>query len=135
MNLEEFISQFGEQRTHEFAITESVYSAFQQCSGDANPLHVNGDYATSKGFAGKVMYGNILNSFVSYFVGMCMPIPEVMLLKQDILYLQPLYLGDSVNMTVSIAESFPKFNMLEFKFSFKRDNTLVARGHFQIKLL
>lgn len=135
MNIEEFISQFGEQRTHEFAITESVYSAFQQCSRDLNPLHVNGDYAASKGFSGRVMYGNILNSFVSYFVGMCMPIPEVMLLKQDILYLQPLYFGDSVNMAVSIAESFPKFNMLEFKFSFKRDNTLVARGHFQIKLL
>ena len=120
MNLDEFISQFGEQRTHEFTITESVYAAFQQCSGDMNPLHVDGAYATSKGFSGRVMYGNILNSFVSYFVGMCMPIPEVMLLKQDILYLQPL---------------FPKFNMLEFKFSFKRDNTLVARGHFQIKLL
>lgn len=135
MNLDEFIAKFGDERVHQFIITEDVYASFQTCSRDMNPLHVDDDYATRKGFLEKVMYGNILNNFISYFVGMCMPSSDVMLLKQDIIYLKPTYMNDSLNLIVNIVDMHQKFNILEFKFVFKQNDINVARGRFQIKLL
>ena len=69
MKIEDFISEFGEKKTHQFLVSEDVYLTFQKCSGDINLLHIDDNYAIEKGFIQKVMYGNILNSFISYFVG------------------------------------------------------------------
>lgn len=135
MKIEDFISEFGEKKTHHFLMSEHVYLTFQKCSGDINVLHIDDNYAIEKGFIQKVMYGNILNNFISYFVGMCMPCADVMLLKQDIIYLQPIYMGDNIDMIVNISDSYPKYNILDFKYIFKRNDMLIARGHFQIKLL
>lgn len=69
-----------------YYLTEEVYQAFQQCSNDRNPLHTNESFALSKGFGGKVMYGNILNAFISNFVGECLPIKDVIIHSQEIQY-------------------------------------------------
>lgn len=135
MIIESFIEQFGEKFSHDFTISPEVYSSFQSQTKDMNPLHVDEEYAKGRGFQNRVMYGNILNGFISYFVGMCLPCPEVMLLKQDIIYLQALYLNDTVTFTATIENTYPKFNMVDFKYNFMRQDTLVARGHIQIKLL
>ena len=51
-----------------FQVTKEVYTAFQQCSGDYNPLHNDEELAKRKGFPERVMYGNILNAFASALV-------------------------------------------------------------------
>ena len=53
-----------------YHVTPDVYFGFQRISSDFNPLHTDEAFAKSKGFPGRVMYGNILNAFVSHFVGM-----------------------------------------------------------------
>lgn len=52
-----------------FIVSLAVYTAFQQCSGDYNPLHTDEEFARGKGFPERVMYGNILNAFVSMLIG------------------------------------------------------------------
>ena len=44
-------------------------------------------------------------------------------------------MGDNIDMIVNISDSYPKYNILDFKYIFKRNDMLIARGHFQIKLL
>lgn len=74
MNDLAIFNQWGVKRS--FIVSPAVYTAFQQCSGDYNPLHTDEEFAKGKGFPERVMYGNILNAFVSTLIGECLPMKE-----------------------------------------------------------
>lgn len=77
------LAEKSQQIEHTYRVDQYVYYAFQQCSKDYNPLHTDKQFAESKGFPSCVMYGNILNAFVSHFVGMLLPTREVMIQSQE----------------------------------------------------
>jgi 3-hydroxybutyryl-CoA dehydratase len=119
-----------------FTVTEDVYNSFIAFCKDENPLHVNEEFARSKGFKRKVMHGNILNGFLSYFVGECLPNKNVIIHTQDIQYKNPVYLNDSLNFQAQITRFFESVNAVEFKYSFKNEESkTVAKGKLQIGLL
>ena len=62
-----------------FIVSENIYKGFIQLFNDKNPLHVNDVFAIEKGFKEKVMHGNILNGFLSYFIGECLPVKNVVI--------------------------------------------------------
>lgn len=123
----------GEKYEHTFVVTEEVYFAFQQCSQDRNRLHTDELYSQSKGFKDKVMYGNILNAFLSYFIGECLPTGEVIIHSQEINYKQPVYLNDSLRLHASVDGVFESVNAVTFKFQFiNSQERTVAKGKIQI---
>lgn len=116
-----------------FEITEDIYKAFQKCSSDLNPLHVDEEFARNKGFLGRVMYGNILNAFVSFAIGMELPTPDVMLQLQDIQYKKPVYLHDKLMMNLKTEEIHEAVHVVIFTYKFTNEqNKIVAKGHIQI---
>lgn len=119
-----------------FVVTERVYRLFQECSNDLNPLHVNDGYSKSHGFRECVMYGNILNAFISYAIGMELPTKDVILLTQSIQYKKPVYLNDSLIMELR-TESFSEAgNSVTFKYKFSNNNKIiVAKGDIMIGLI
>lgn len=119
--------------TKEFTVDERIYRTFQELSGDMNPLHTNRDFAAGKGFADRVMYGNILNAFVSYGIGMALPTPNVMIQTQDIAFKKPVFMGDTLTMEMKTDEVHESVNAVVIAFKFtNRDNKVVAKGHVQI---
>ena len=72
MNIRE-LEEGSRSISHTYKVTPDVYYSFQRCSNDYNPLHTDQKYANDKGYTGAVMYGNILNAFISHFVGMLRP--------------------------------------------------------------
>lgn len=132
----EELNIFNKKYTHSFTLTNDVYIAFQQCSGDFNPLHTIESFAKEKGFNSCVMYGNILNSFVSYFVGMMLPTTDVIIHSQDIMYKNPVYMGDILTFNAECKEIYESVSAVVFKFQFKnQDAKVVAKGHVQIGML
>ena len=136
------IKQLAEQSaniSYTYQVTQEVYNSFQQCSRDYNPLHTDAEFACLKGFASVVMYGNILNAFVSHFVGMLLPTREVMIQSQDISYQKPVYLNDEVVLESSIDTVSEAVNIIQYKLKFYRmkdgKREAVAKGHVQIGLL
>jgi len=118
-----------------FVVTEDVYLHFQEMTGDKNPLHVDTDFAQRKGFKKRVMYGNILNGYISYFIGMGLPSKDVMLISQSINWKKPVYMDDQVNLEAKVSEVSEAVGIVEFKYKFrKKDNVLVASGNIQIKV-
>ncbi len=116
-----------------FVVSEEVYKSFQQCSGDLNPLHTDDDFAKGKGFNSRVMYGNILNGFISYAIGMELPTPDVMLQLQDIQYKKPVYLNDKLVMNLKTEEIHESVHVVVFIYKFiNEQNKVVAKGHIQI---
>ena len=121
---------------HQFTVDESVKQGFQQCSGDFNPLHNDVTFANRKGFPQCVMYGNVLNCFVSYFIGEMLPTQEVIIHSQEITYRQPVFLGDTLDFTAKVDEVYEMVNSVDFSFNFRNESgKIVAKGKIQIGLI
>ena len=121
---------------HRFVVSQKVYEAFQQCSGDYNPLHTKVEFAKEKGFKECVMYGNILNAFVSTLIGECLPTKDVMINSQDITYRQPVFLNDELDAELTVEKIYESVNVVDFKFRFNNvSGKTVARGHIQISVI
>jgi len=119
-----------------FIVTEKIYNGFINTFNDTNPLHVNEQFARNKGFKSKVMHGNILQGFISYFVGECLPTKEVIIHSQEISFNKPVYLNDELTFKAIIQDIFESVNVVEIKFSFiNNDSVTVAKGKINIGLL
>lgn len=130
------LSVFDKEYRHKFVVTQTVYDAFQECSGDKNPLHTNEDFAKGKGFKECVMYGNILNGFVSYFIGMLLPTPDVIIHSQDIAYKNPVFLNDELDFTATVEDMSDVVQTVIFKYVFRNQaGKVVAKGHVQIGVI
>lgn len=124
---------------HTYHVSPDVYYAFQRCSNDFNPLHTDVAYANNKGYDSCVMYGNILNAFVSHFVGMLLPTRDVMIHSQDISFHKPVFLNDEIQLEAGIDAVSEAVNIINYKLKFRRivegKTELVAKGHVQIGLI
>lgn len=119
-----------------FVVSEAIQADFIKLSGDKNPLHMESDYALSKGFKGKVMHGNILNAFLSFFIGECLITKDVIIHSQEIIYKNPVYLDDKLQFTAIISAIYESVKAVEFKYQFKNiEQKVVAKGKIQIGLI
>jgi 3-hydroxybutyryl-CoA dehydratase len=122
--------------THKFIVTEGIYNGFIDLFQDKNPLHTSEKFAKGKGFSGKVMHGNILNGFLSYFIGECLPVKNVIIHSQEISFKNAVYLGDELTFDTEVNDVFESVNAVEFKFNFKNsESKIVAKGKIQIGLI
>ncbi len=131
------IFQKGSVFTESFKISDEIYLDFSRVFKDFNPLHMNSEFAMKKGFKEKVMHGNILNGFLSYFIGECLPIKDVIIHSQSINYKNPVYLNEEVVLISTINDFYESVKTVEFKFRFTNKNNSItfARGNFQIGLI
>jgi 3-hydroxybutyryl-CoA dehydratase len=126
----------GDTFTHHFIVTDEIYNKFLELFEDRNPLHTDAAFALSRGFREVVMHGNILNGFLSHFIGECLPNKNVIIHSQRIKYSKPVYIKDHLMLIAKIVGVHESVNVLDFKFHFQnQDNVKVATGEFQIGLL
>jgi 3-hydroxybutyryl-CoA dehydratase len=116
-----------------FSVTEDVYSGFLQAFKDHNPLHTVDEVAQKKGFKQKVMHGNILNGFLSYFIGEGLPVKDVIIHSQSISFHKPVYLNDVLQFRADVIEYSEAVNVIQFAYSFSKEGIgKVAKGKIQI---
>ncbi len=126
----------GDTYLQTFSVSEHVYAGFVQLFKDKNPLHTDTQFAISKGFEGIVIHGNILNGFISYFIGECLPEKNVIIHSQEINYKNPVYLNTSLQFNAKVSGVFESVRTVEFKFTFTSSNQkVVAKGKIQIGVL
>lgn len=130
------IFKLGEKFVEQFLISNEIYNVFIDVFKDTNPLHTNHQFAFDKGFKGMVMHGNILNGFLSYFIGECLPTKDVIIHSQEIQFKNAVYLNDELQFNAEIIGIYDSVNAIEFKYNFKnKEAKIVAKGKFQIGLL
>jgi len=119
-----------------FIVTDAVYKGFIQIFNDTNPLHIDEAFAIGKGFKGCVMHGNILNGFLSHFIGECLPDKNVIIHSQEIQFKNAVYLNDKLAFEAEIIGIYESVNTVEFKYDFKNAAAkVVAKGKIQIGML
>ena len=124
----------GQREILDYPITPEVYDRFLDAFQDYSPIHVDEAFAQSKGFAGRVMHGSILNGFVSHFVGMWFPGRFSLLLSVDLRFSQPSYLGDVILLESVVSQKMDSRDIviLDVTLTNLTRNLLAARGRVQV---
>lgn len=119
-----------------FFLSPEVYRGFMEVFGDRNPLHTDDEFAVKHRFEKKVMHGNILNGFLSYFIGECLPVKNIVIHSQEIVFKKPVYLNDRLFLAASVTHVSPGVGVVEFKFQFRNlSQAIVAKGTITIGIL
>jgi len=129
--------QEGMTVAQEYLITKEIYSQFLAAFGDENQLHIDEDYAVSRGFAGKVMHGAILNGFISHFLGMVFPARNVIIQSVQIDFKNPNYQDDKLQLRMTVAQKSEAVRTVVLKFEFYNatQNYVTAKGKVQAGFL
>lgn len=117
----------------EYVITKEKYQQFIAVSDDTHQLHVNLEYAKSKGFDDVVVHGNILNCILSNVIGMKLDFENVMIVNQTINYRKPIYINDTLTLKLKLKEEMAFLPGMEMFFKFFRKEELIANGTILIK--
>lgn len=128
--------KLGDKFEEFFIVSDKTYKGFIDIFKDKNHLHTNNQFAFDKGFKGIVMHGNILNGFLSYFIGECLPTKDVIIHTQEIQFKNAVYLNDTLKFKAEIIGVYESVNVIEFKYNFiNKDRQIIAKGKIQIGLL
>ena len=101
------IEELEEQKTKaefDVKITEEMMDIFCQLSGDNNPMHLDCEYAKSKGMKGKTVYGMLVAFFYSKLVGLYLPGKFCLLHEIKVNFNKPVYPGDVLHISGVIKE-------------------------------
>ena len=128
--------KLGDQFAHDFEVSQDVYEGFINIFKDRNELHTDKDFAHAKGFQSVVMHGNILNGFLSYFIGECLPLRNVIIHSQEIKFSKPVFLEDKLKLEATVSGIYESVGVFEVSFRFKNESgSSVARGKVQVGIL
>ena len=126
----------GDSFIKNYIVTQKVYEGFIHTFEDHNPLHTNVTFAKEHGMPQVVMHGNILNGFLSHFIGEALPQKNVIIHTQSINFYLPVFLNDTVTLQAEIAEQHEAVKAFVFKFIFRNQHgKRVAKGTIQIGLI
>ncbi len=128
--------QQGDTFTKGYIVTAKVYKGFIEVFSDRNPLHTDKEFAEKLGMPEVVMHGNILNGFLSHFIGEELPQKHVIIHSQSINYYKPVFLNDTVSLHAEIVSVSEAVKTYMFNFIFRNQSGIrVAKGTIQIGLL
>lgn len=128
------VLNIGDKFIQHFVVSVGIHQGFIAIFGDRHPLHTDAGYAVARGFRSEVMHGNILNGFLSFFIGECLPDREVMILSQEIKYQRPVYLGDRLVLEARVVDVHHSVDVVEFvcKFRNEADAKIVASAKISV---
>ena len=121
--------QTGQSASFAKTITENDVYMFAGITGDLNPAHINEEYAKNTMFKGRIAHGMLGASLISAVLGMYLPGPGTIYLKQDIKFLAPVRFGDTITATCTVKEKIEDKNRLVLDCTVtNQDGTQVIAG-------
>ena len=88
-------------------ITDADIVLFAGVSGDMNPVHLNQEYASQTRFGGRIVHGMLTASFISAVLGTKLPGPGCIYVSQNLRFLAPVRVGDTVCARVTVVTLDP----------------------------
>jgi 3-hydroxybutyryl-CoA dehydratase len=96
-------------------ISETDIYLYAGITGDFNPAHVNETYAEGTYFKKRIAHGMLSAGLISAVLANQLPGPGTIYLKQDLRFLAPVYIGDTITARVEILELFIDKNRVRLK--------------------
>ncbi len=125
------IDQIKMNETAEFSktISESDIYLYAGLTGDLNPAHINEEYARGTFFKTRIAHGMLGAGLISAVLGTRLPGPGTVYVKQELNFLAPIRIGDTVTARVEVIEIMTENKQLRLKTTcFRQDGTVVLDG-------
>jgi 3-hydroxybutyryl-CoA dehydratase len=84
-------------------------------SGDLNPAHVNEAHAQKTFFKTRIAHGMLSAGFISAVLGMQLPGPGTIYLRQELNFMAPVRIGDTITARVEVIEKNAEKNRLRLR--------------------
>ena len=113
-------------------ITEADVLMFAAVSGDTNPLHMNREFAEQTRFNRQIVHGMLTTSLWSTLVGTRLPGPGSAYMSQEINFLKPVHIGDTVTARMTITKIVEKKQRVFLNAEAFVGEILVATGQAKV---
>ena len=100
----------GDSASFTKTVSEHDVYTYAGVSGDFNPAHVN-EVEAQKGMFGKrIAHGMLSAGFISTVLGTQLPGPGTIYMGQELRFTKPVFFGDTITATFTVAELIPEKN-------------------------
>lgn len=96
------------------SFSEADVLSFALVSGDANPAHVNEEYAKTTMFKTRIVHGMLVGSLFSAISGTKLPGLGSIYTFQSLKFVKPVYLDETITATVTVKEVIMEKNRVIF---------------------
>ena len=123
----------GDNATYTRLITNQEVEAFAAISGDHNPLHLDPDYAATTPYGECIAHGMLTGALISAAIAMQLPGPGSVYLNQSLQFRAPVFLGDTLTVTLEVTEKHGKRPWVTLSCTVEnQDGKAVAKGEAQV---
>jgi acyl dehydratase len=86
--------------TKKFRIDDVI--KFSKITGDKNPIHLDEEYALTTRFKGRLVHGILVSGLISAVLGMHLPGPGSIYIKQTLNFKAPVYIDDQITAIATV---------------------------------
>jgi acyl dehydratase len=94
----------GETASLSMVLRSEDVESFAAVTGDANPVHLDADFAARTRFGRRIGHGMWAGSLLSAVLGTRLPGPGTIYLSQELRFLAPVHIGDTITATVRVEQ-------------------------------
>jgi len=110
-------------------ISESDVYLYAGVTGDLNPAHIDEEYAKKTFFKTRIAHGMLSAGFLSTVLGNRLPGPGSIYIRQDLRFLAPVRIGDTITARAEVIEIIPEKNRVRLAtFCLNQDGAKVLDG-------
>jgi 3-oxoacyl-[acyl-carrier protein] reductase len=128
--------KIGDFASVEKKITKEDVEIFAQLTGDFNALHMDDEFARKTQFSQRIVHGFLHASLLSTLIGMKLPGQGALYLSQEINFVNPVYIGDTVKVTGIVEKIYPSTRILEIRTEgINQQGIKVLTGRAKVRVL
>ncbi|MEA4827525.1 MAG: MaoC family dehydratase [Clostridium sp.] len=125
--------QVGDKASFTKTMSETDVYLFAGISGDLNPAHVNQVDSENTMFKGRICHGMLVSSLISTVLGMYLPGPGTIYMGQELRFVAPVRMGDTVTAEAEVIERNAEKNRLVLKTTVtNQDGKVVIEGQAKV---
>jgi 3-hydroxybutyryl-CoA dehydratase len=110
-------------------VSEADIYMYAGVTGDVNPAHIDEVYASDTFFKTRIAHGMLLAGFISTVLGNRLPGNGTVYMKQELEFLAPVRIGDTVTARAEVVEVVKEKNRVKLRTTcVKQDGTTVVDG-------
>jgi enoyl-CoA hydratase len=125
----------GDKASLSKVFTQEEVERYSELSLDANPLHLDPQFAQSTSFGRPIVHGMLVASLFSGLLGNKLPGKGTIYLGQTLRFTAPVYPGDEITATVEITDiRHDKPSVKLRTFCVNAEGTVVIEGEAVVKI-
>ena len=121
--------EVGQTATRSLTVTGDDVERYAQITGDRNPLHFDTSFAAATPFGKLVVQGGITAGILNALVAEDLPGPGTVFMSQQLEYVAPVFIGDTIEGRVEVLEVHEKKPVTHLRVEVRRtDDQVVLKG-------